>query len=659
MLFKLKLKITFIALFAFLGFQLSAQQDESKNDPHHKKEIKKLNEEAHNFYTLGQSGDPQGYHKALELFLKIDSLKPNEPINDYSIGLCYSLCDQNLAALPYLEKAKKGGIKYPDLDYHLAVSYHLAHRFEEAISLLQGYKAHAQKEELKEIDHRIANCETGMQMVRIPVDVKIKNLGPTINSKYPDYHPSISADENTLLFISRRDNSTGGFKDMLDNHYYEDVYISNKIGDHWSMPVEMGNDINTASHDGAVGLSADGQELFIYRWSKETNGDILVSDLTGTSWSAPLYLGSNINSDEWESDVSITPDKKILFFTSEKKGGMGGRDIYMARRLPTGEYAKPINLGSKINTEYDEDAPFIHADGKTLYFSSKGHKSMGGYDIFSCTINLEKGEILTEPVNVGYPINTADDDVFFVWSADNKRAYFASERAGGYGEKDIYVLARKDAEAALVILKGRVIGCDNKLPLGAKIIVMDNDTHEAIGVYSANSSSGNYVVILPAGKNYGIQVESPGYFFHSKNINIPELDHYQEIDDEICLEKLKVGTKVVLRNVFFDVDKSTLRNESIGELAKVIGILHDNKNMKIQITGHTDSDGNDEHNLKLSQARAHAVVDYLIANGIEHFRLSYKGYGETKPFAPNDTPENKQLNRRTEIEITEFLVDKK
>jgi outer membrane protein OmpA-like peptidoglycan-associated protein len=652
--FRLKLGITLIALFSFCGLSSSAQ--EPKHDHHHKKEIKKLNEEAHHFYGMGQTGDPLGYHKALELFLKIDSLKPDEPINDYSIGLCYSLCDQNLAALPYLEKAKKGGIKYPELNYHLAVSYHLAHRFEESISLLEGYKMHAGKEQVKEIEHRIQNCKNGIEMVKNPVDVKIRNLGPTINSKFPDYHPSISADEKTLLFISRRDNSTGGLIDVVDNHFYEDIYISNKVDDKWTPPVDMGNDINTPSHDGAVGLSADGQELFVYRWSKESHGDLLVSDLEGTNWSSPKYLGPNINSDEWESDASITPDKKILFFTSTQKGGFGGRDIYMSRRLPHGEYAKPINLGPKINTEYDEDAPFIHADGKTLYFSSRGHKTMGGFDIFSCTINLQTGEILSEPVNVGYPINTADDDVFFVWSADNKRAYFASERTGGYGEKDIYVLERKDAEAALVILKGRVTGCDTKAALAAKIVVIDNDTRDTIGVNTANSSSGNYVVILPAGKNYGLQVESPGYFFHSKNIDIPVLDHYQEIDDEICLEKLKVGTKVALRNVFFDVDKAILRKESEGELAKVIEILNDNKHMKIQISGHTDSDGNDEYNLKLSEARAHAVVNYLISKGIGTYRLTHKGYGETKPSVANDTPEHKQLNRRTELEITEFLV---
>jgi len=641
-------KIVLASLCFIVSYHLSFAQE-------NKREVKKITQQAAEYYRLGQEGDLDGYVKALRLYLLADSLQPNDPEINYSIGVCYSNTDHKLAALPYLEKAKKGGITYPDLDFDLACSYHLAHRFNEALALFKTYKKHAPKEQLDEVDMLINNCETGIELVKHPVDVAIFNLGPDVNSKFPDYHPSISADEKTLLFISRRDNSTGGIIDIQDNHYFEDIYISTREKQKWSKAADMGSGINTDSHDGCVGLSADGQELFVYRWSEKTNGDLYVSDLAGTQWSEPRHLGNNINSKAWESDVSVTPDKKVIFFSSNRKEGSGGRDIYMARRLPNGEYAAPINLGPIINTEYDEDAPFIHPDGKTLYFSSKGHKSMGGYDIFSCTIDLETAKILTNPVNVGYPINTADDDVFFVWSPDNKRAYFASEREGGYGEKDIYMLERKDIEAQLVVLKGKILSSQTKLPLGSKITVIDNVTQKSMGVYESNSSSGNFIVILPEGKNYGIRVESPGYFFYSKNIDIPVLEHYQEIDDTISLDPLKVGTKIVLRNVFFDIDKSTLRNESEAELNHLLEILQNNKNIKIQISGHTDSDGNEDHNLALSEARAHTVADYLINKGIESSRLTYKGYGETKPYAPNDSPENKQLNRRTEIEIIEYL----
>jgi outer membrane protein OmpA-like peptidoglycan-associated protein len=638
-----------VILFFCVFFTLLSTESKSQNN---KKEARKLTEQGNELYLI------EKYHEALDLFLKADQLEPNVPMLSYSIGLAYSQTDQRLKALPYLEKAKQAGLPYPDIDFNLGHSYLLAHKFNEAIKCLEAYKKNfkpSDKDEMEVIDRLISNCKNGIEFAKNPVDVKITNMGPVINSQYPDYKPSVSADESTLLFTSRRENSTGGKKDERDNHYFEDIYSSTKVNGQWASPLDIGNGINTESHDGCIGLSPDGQEMFIYKWLKNTEGDIFVSDLKGSNWSTPKNLGSNINSASWESNATITADKRFIFFTSKRKSiyGQEQRDIYMAKRLSNGEFASPILLGPRVNTKFEEDAPFIHADGKTLYFSSQGHKSMGGFDIFSCTVNTETGEITSDPVNVGYPINTADDDVFFVWSADNKRAYFASEREGGYGEKDIYMLERKEAAAALVVLKGTVTSCDKKSPISAKITITDNVSGKPIGTYTSNSSSGNYIVIMPAGKNYGIAIEAPGYFFYSKNIDIPFLDHYEEIHDQVCLEKIKVGTRIVLRNVFFDVAKATLRPESESELERLLEILHNNKEMKIQISGHTDSDGNDDLNLKLSDARAHAVVDYLVSKGIDAARLTYKGFGETRPVAANDTPGNKQLNRRTEIEILE------
>ncbi|MBX9850312.1 MAG: OmpA family protein [Cytophagaceae bacterium] len=615
------------------------------------KEFKKLNSDAQDYF------DAEAIDEALKLYLQADKIKPKDPHVTYMIGICYHLQGHGLLALPFLETSKKAGNESLGVKYYLGLSYHLAHRFDESIALLQEFvsKADPEQEEMLETAKRtIQYCKHGKELVKNPVKVKIKNLGPSINSKYRDYVPGISADETVLIFTSRRDNTTGGGVDPQDGLYYEDVYISTKADTTWSPAIKMPIGINTEGHDGCVGISPDGQEMYIYRdIKKEKNGgDLYLSDLKGDVWSLPVNMGSSINSKYKEPSGSITADEKVFFFSSDREGGLGGMDIYMVKKQVDGKWGKPILLGPEINTSGHEDGPFIHADGKTLYFSSTSHNSMGGYDIFSCIINTETGQLVEKPKNIGYPINTADDDIFFVWSADNKRAYFSSYREGGYGDNDLYVLERDEANSALVVLKGTIKSCDEDKAIAATIKVTDNATSKIVGVFNSNSATGKYTVILPAGKNYGIAIEAPSYLFYSKNIDVPLLNHYLEIKDSVCLERIKIGTHIVLRNIFFDVNKATLRPESEAELERLADILIKNPTIKIQIAGHTDSDGNDDYNMKLSDARAHAVVTYLIdKKGIGKERLTWKGYGETKPVAPNDTPENKQLNRRTEFEI--------
>lgn len=598
--------------------------------------------------------DIDEYDNALPYFEKAVGLAPQEPDLNFITGKTLQKLHHEVRSLPYLVNAKKYGSEEKELNFLLGIAYHYAHKFDEAIAAFDIYRNSTKRiapEVEEEILKRTAECISGKELIKKPVQVVIKNLGGTINSKFADYVPAVSADEQVLLFTSRRDNSTGGKIDET-GQFFEDIYMSTKVNDStWGAPVQLPTNINTPNNDACVGLSPDGMELFIYK--DENNGDLFFSSLEGKTWSNPKSLGNNINSGSWEPSATTNATENLIFFTSNRKGGYGNRDIYVTHKQINGEFAPAVNLGPKINTEYDEDSPFIHADGKTLYFSSKGHKSMGGFDIFYCTINPETGQIITDPINMGFPINTADDDIFFVWSADGKRAYFASEREGGFGEKDLYMLTRKESDAALVVLKGKITTCDTKAALGANITVSDLATQKVIGVYTSNSSTGRYTVILPAGKNYAIAVEAHGYLFYSKNIDIPKLDKFKEIQDAICLEKIKVGKKIVLRNIFFDYNKSTLRPESEEELARLLEILHDNKAIHIQIGGHTDSDGNDDYNLKLSDARAKSVVDYLIAKGIETSRLTFKGFGKTMPIAPNDTPENKQLNRRTEFQITE------
>lgn len=594
------------------------------------------------------------YRQALPYFLeawKVDTLDYKLAFN---IVTCYFKIKQELQAFPYLDNARVES-KDPILTFYYARVFHLQHKFEAAIKLYREYQQTLDPDEQEyfEMHQYIANCKYGIELVKKPVKVKITNLGPVINTPYPDYVPVISADETELLFTSRRPTTTGAGKDLEDGLFYEDIYQSNRLNDTtWSEPVDIGNGINTESHDACVALSPDGMELIMYRHSGTDGGDLYVSTLKGLIWDKPKRLGSTINTPYWEPSASVSADENTIFFTSNRKGGLGGTDIYMTRKKDNGDFGTAILLGPAINTPLDEDAPFIHADGKTLYFSSKGHKSMGGYDIFYCTIDLETGEILTPPQNIGYPINTADDDVFFVWSADGRRAYFSSIRDGGYGDKDIYVLEREAVmKAPTVLFKGQIVACEDKRPVTATIFVTDLATQKIVGVFNSNSFTGKYTVSLPAGKNYAISVEASGYLFESKNINFPLENGYIELVDTICMNKLKMNTSIILRNVFFDVDKSTLRPESVQELDKLTDIMRNNPNLKIELSGHTDSDGDDKHNMILSDNRAKAVVDYLIAKGINPNRLTWKGYGETMPIEPNDTPEHKQQNRRTEVKI--------
>ncbi|MFQ3575540.1 MAG: OmpA family protein, partial [Cytophagales bacterium] len=539
---------------------------------------------------------------ALPILEKAYQFDPSNQEIAYNYGKVLVITGHEARALEPLKKAVKAEKPFDNIHFYLGVSQHVSHFFDDAVSSFDKYLGNPANAKFKELfaeaKRRKDMCAYAKKLVESPVNVKIRNLGPVINSKYPDYVPVISADETTLLFTSRRDNTTGGKRDKSHNdHFMEDIYISTRSDDTtWTTPVSVGNLINTDDHDACAGISPDGQKMFIYKSVKGTkkSGDLFYSELKGTVWGTPKSLGSNINSPDWEPSVSVTADENLLFFTSDRKGGLGGTDIYVSKRMPNGEYGPAKNLGSKVNTKQDDDAPFIHADGKTLYFSSKGHNTMGGFDIFHVTVDPETGIPVSDPVNIGYPINTADDDIYFVWSADGKRAYFSSEREGGYGDKDIYVLEREIADAKLIVMRGIIKDKETGDPVSANITVVDNETQKVVGVYNSNSSTGKYTVIFPAGKNYGISVEAPHYLFYSKNIDIPNLDAFKEIKDSIKLSPIKAGNTIVLRNVFFDYNKSTLTPQSENELMRVVKILNLNPTLKIRISGHTDSDGNDD-----------------------------------------------------------------
>ncbi|MCB9233397.1 MAG: PD40 domain-containing protein [Bacteroidia bacterium] len=598
-------------------------------------------------------------------------INPKSAESHWLLGKCYYLTYRKAKA------EKEFGTAYEldpeisnELNYYYARSLHYVLKFDQAILFYKKAAANYRTSdpEFHRIENSIRNCEYGKEAIKHPVDAQIRNIGGVINTPWSEHSPVITADESMMIFTSRRPGNMGSTK---DNRWHdEDIYITYKDDKgKWGTPTNLGKDINSKDHDASIGLSLDGQTMFLYK-NPPGNGDIFKSTLSGTNWSQPQNLGTPINTKNYETTVSLSPDGKTIFFASDREGGLGDLDIYTSTLEADGKWSKPINLGPDINTRGADDSPFIHPDGRTLYFSSDGreNESIGGYDIYKS--ELKEDGSWTKPENIGYPINTPDDDIYFVLSANGYHGYYASAKEGGYGEKDIYliempqppavVVEEKDTaqevvpvvvKASLTILKGTVTDARTGEPLEASIKVIDNEQNLIISEFKSNSVSGKYLVSLPSGRNYGIRVESPDYLFHSENFDIPSSQAFLEVTKDVQLKKIMIGESIVLRNIFFDHDKSTLRPESVSELERLLAILQENKGMSIEIAGHTDNVGSDTYNEKLSQDRAQAVVDFLIGKGIDKGRLQAKGYGEAKPIDTNDTAEGRQNNRRTEFTI--------
>jgi outer membrane protein OmpA-like peptidoglycan-associated protein len=483
--------------------------------------------------------------------------------------------------------------------------------------------------------------------------VVISNLGKEVNSAFPDYAPVISADGELLIFTSRRpvtDKEKEKNKESKENIYSSTISKTKKK---WHKATILGETVNDPTrHNSAIAISNDGQTMLLYRDDVSGNGDIWESTLHGKVWSVPEKLPEPINSSYQETSASISPDGKTIYFVSDRPLGHGGLDIWMCTQDETGKWGKAKNLGTMINSSSDEEGVFIHPDGKTLYFSSKGHKSTGGYDIYKSVFENEKW---SKPSNLGSFINTEKDDVYFVLTADGTTGYYASIQKDGLGETDIYsinfVRTEKEIGPALTLLKGTITDEITGDSLYSKIVIKDLEKNEEVTTIYSNSETGKYLVSLPSGKNYGISVNADGYLFHSENVNIPLSTGYQEIIKDVQLKKIEVGKSITLNNIFYDFDKSTLRTESVSELDRLVLLMTENSTIKIELSSHTDNMGSDEYNMTLSQARAQSVVDYLITKGISKDRLVAKGYGETKPIATNDTDDGRQLNRRTEFKI--------
>ena len=597
-----------------------------------------------------------GYQLALGFYLKANEFNPNNAELNYKIGVCYLNGYTKDKAYPFLKKASELNPKVADdIYFQLGKALQNDLRFDEAMdsyiiykSICRNNKNYPEIEKL--LNKKIDECKNGFILANTTVKGQIINL-QNLNSEFPDYCPLISADEKVMIFTSRRSNTTGGQRDPEDLGYFEDVYISHKVDNVWSEAKDIGSSINTATHDATVGLSPDGQELYIYKGVQ--GGDIYVCKLKGDRWSDPRALPYPINTEFRESSASISSDGNTLYFVSDRDKETR-RDIYRCAKDNKGKWGEVEKLSNVVNTPYDEEGVFIHPDNKTLYFSSKGHKTMGGYDVFLTT--LQPDGTWSEPKNIGYPINTPNDDLYFTMSGSGMHGYFSSVRPEGKGDKDIYLIDFSEAVspmtiASVTLIKGEVRDSVTGQPIEAEIEIVDNAKNELVAIFISNSVTGEYLISLPSGKNYGITLKAKDCLFHSENFDIPESAAFSEITMNVNLNRVNVGSRVVLRNIFFDYASDVIRGESFTELERMYLLLKDNPTIRIEISGHTDNQSSMETNMRLSSARAKAVVEYLVKKGIDSSRLESKGYAYTQPIASNETEEGKKQNRRVEYKI--------
>ncbi len=683
------LLILFLAL-ANSGFaqgDIAFVKDNFQNDKDGFKEARSNLKEGDKIF---EGGNTSYFNLALPFYQKAYVFNPKNAELNYKLGVCYLYSPVKSKCLEYFEKSYALNPSYDsyNIEYLLARGYHLNEKWDLAITAYEKQivalrNAGASQDEFGVIQKHLQEAKNGKELSKEKVRVWIDNLGPKINSSAPEYAPLISTDESILIITARRENSVGGLKDDVDNLPYEDLYISyNKAGT-WSPLKNMGEDVNSSGHDASSGLSPDGKLLFVFRGTAKGGGDVFKSEIGNEGWSKPRELGKYINTSSHESAAALSYDGNELFFISDKEGGVGGKDIYVSRwNAKKDDWNEAQNLGAIVNSPYDEDGVFLHPDGKTLYFSSQGHNSMGGNDIF---YSEKENGVWSKPVNIGYPINTPDDDVFFVVAADGRTAYYSSIREEGYGEKDIYRITflgpekqpvlnteeqllvgfeEKIPEVAMqpevkvrtsrmVLLKGLVLDDKTSEPVSAAIDLIDNTTSEVLATFKSTEALGEYLVSLPAGRNYGLNFNADGYLFNSMNFNLPDTAVFEELYKVVRLKKIKIGESIVLRNIFYDYNKSTVRQESEAELERLKELLVENPTIKVEISGHTDNVGGDKYNQELSEARAKSVVDYLIQKGIPTSRMIYVGYGEQVALATNDTPEGRQENRRTEFKIIE------
>lgn len=750
-------KLILILLLTSTGFIFGQNNVEftEKNFPDNKTGLKSAQANIEKGDELYYNG-PQAWESALNFYLKANEFNPNNARLNFQIATIYRQFNNTHTAADFYAKAL-------DLDKEyrlrallpLAEELHLDGQWDKALEMYNEYNAllssnEARKIELenaeqsidvekKYVGMRIAQCNNGKKNVRDSIPIIMLNMGAQVNSKYPDYTAAVNATEDMMVFTSRRVGSTGGEIDPESPFEKEDVYYSTKNQDGtWNKAEKIKGSVNSSDHDAVVWLSPKGDKIIIYRYNPNDNGDLYESENKNGTWSSPEPM-KMINSKFRETHACYSPDGNTIYFTTAnpKVATKGGLDICYVTKDANGKWSEPQEIDA-INTMYNEESPFIKSDGKTFYFSSQGHTSIGGFDIFKCEID---GGKFNTPKNVGFPINSTSNDVFIFFTEDGKKAFFDSDRKGGQGEKDIYEMYILDAIKLPLIVE--VYDERTNLLISSDLSVIETG-YIPVEIDMKNEETGKYSSIIGVSKYYTADARAEGYEpkkakFNTKFEKIPDFDtvvikqkiylkptfapivmkcdlkdkntlaivngeveilagenliaklqtvdgkcEYRldiDIDYEVIviakgykmvkekvrftkddlqktiylgnfeLEQLELGDKFVLKNVYFDYDRSNLRSESVNELNLLKEFLHENPDVRVEVSAHTDNRGSKTYNYALSESRASSVMEWLVNNGVDPARLISKGYGFDQPIAPNDTEENMQLNRRVEFKI--------
>lgn len=615
----------------------------------------KLYEESVRAYELGFN------QEALQVLDKLIEKTPNFSEAYLLRAQVYADSKQSEKAIADLNHVVEiGHPDFSDAGFYLGDLYMQSMQYEAADAAFSAFisKGSRDKRLLEHAALHRKSCAFALVAMKNPVPFEPINLGEGVNSEMSEYFPCLTADHRTLLYT----------REVLDSRVrggrQEDFYVSQRENGVWQ-PSSPVLEINTVFNEGAPTLSADGQWLIFTaceaaggEWGKY-NGlgscDLFSSRLIGDKWSAPVNL-SQVNSYDWDSQPSFSSDGKTLYFVRGKQSARGiqKQDIYFSELRDDGSWTKPVPIPGKVNTPFEEESVMIHPDCKTLYFSSNGHPGMGGLDIYFS--KKQDDGTWGEPVNLGYPINTGGNENSLLVSPDGEIAYFASDREGGFGGLDLYqfVLPEAVRPEAVSFVQGEVFDALSFKKLESRLELIDLETGKVVIESYSNPGNGAFLVVLPPGRDYALNVSREGYLFYSRNFSLKNVLPGEPVMLEVPLEKLRVGNSLVLNNVFFDTDSDVLKAQSKTELDRLVALLVHNSGMQVEIGGHTDAIGSEEKNLNLSQRRAQAVVNYIVENGISADRLTSAGYGEAKPVASNDTEEGRALNRRTEVRIVEI-----